>query len=66
MSVIYLNVKRSDGSVETIDEFSFDPKYHKNRRDFRSYVSEMVIQYRDAGELAVYRSQRCTRDWRNK
>lgn len=66
---IYLNMKTSQG-IETVDEFSLDefmPYAKTNRpvKEFRQYVSEMVQNYHLSG-MAVYRSSRCTKEWRNK
>jgi hypothetical protein len=59
---IYLNMKTSFG-VETVDEFQREE--NQTPKDFRAYVSKMVQEYRLAG-MDVYRSSRCTKDWRNK
>lgn len=60
MSTIYLNMKTSQG-IETVDEFTREPG--QDPRDFRKYVSKMVQEYRLAG-MAVYRSSRCTKEWK--
>ena len=62
MRTIYLNMKSAHG-VETVDEFTREKG--QSPREFRKYVSDMVKEYHLAG-MNVYRSQRCTNDWRNK
>jgi hypothetical protein len=62
MKTIYLNMKTKEG-VETVDEFS--PEIGQTPKEFRLYVSKMVNEYQLAG-MNVYRSGRCTKDWRNK
>lgn len=57
---IYLNMRTSQG-VETVDEFTQEP--NQNWREFRKYVRQMVNEYKMAG-MNVYRSSRCTKDWR--
>lgn len=61
MTTIYLNLKSSTG-VETVDEFTQEP--NQTWREFRKYVSNMVSEYQLAG-MNVYRSSRCTKDWKN-
>lgn len=58
---IYLNMRTSQG-VETVDEFTQQPD--QNWREFRKYVHKMVNEYQMAG-MNVYRSSRCTKDWRD-
>lgn len=62
MKTIYLNLKSSYG-VETVDEFSREE--NQSPKEFRKYVSEMVREYQLAG-MNVYKSSRCTNDWKNK
>ena len=58
----YLNMRTASG-VETVDELS--------REDFDSYkefikeLRRLVGEYRLSG-MAVYTSQRCTKEWRDK
>jgi hypothetical protein len=59
---IYLNMKTSQG-IETVDEFAREEK--QNPKEFRAYVSQMVKEYHLAG-MQVYKSSRCTKDWKNK
>lgn len=59
---IYLNVRTGRG-VETIDEFEKEPQ--QTYKEFKQYVSKMVNEYHLAG-MPVYRSERCTKDWKNK
>jgi len=62
METIYLNMRTSQG-IETVDEFTQEAgQYWK---DFRKYVREMVRNYQEAG-MNVYRSSRCTKEWREK
>lgn len=59
---IYLNMK-TNNVTETVDEFTKEPT--QSNKEFRQYVSKMIDEYRLAG-MAVYRSSRCTNDWKNK
>lgn len=59
---IYLNWRTKNG-VETVDEFTKEPG--QSFREFRLYVREMINEYHIAG-INVYRSSRCTNDWKNK
>jgi len=59
---IYLNMKGSYG-IETVDEFTRE--IGQNPKEFRAYVSKMVSEYHLAG-MPVYRSSRCTNDWKQK
>lgn len=61
-TTIYLNMKGSYG-IETVDEFT--QELNQSWREFRKYVSQMVSEYHLAG-MNVYRSSRCTKDWKNK
>jgi hypothetical protein len=58
VKVVYLNIKSIYG-IETVDEFEITDK------ESRRYVSRMIKEYWLAG-IKVYRSQRCTKEWRNK
>ena len=62
MRTIYLNIKSAHG-VETVDEFTREEG--QTKRAFIKYVNQMVREYQMNG-MNVYRSQRCTNDWRNK
>lgn len=57
---IYLNMKTNQG-IETVDEFT---RTTESIREFRKYVNKMLTEYRVAG-MAVYKSQRSTKDWKN-
>lgn len=59
---IYLNMRTSQG-VETVDEFTRGPE--QSPKEFRKYVSQMITEYRLAG-MNVYRSSRCTKEWKSK
>lgn len=59
---IYLNMRTSRG-VETIDEFTRE--VNQTPKDFRVYVNKMITEYRLAG-MNVYKSNRSTKEWRNK
>jgi hypothetical protein len=62
-NTIYLNIKTSQG-VETVDEFSKDEfKPCDKYTTFRKYVNDMVYNYHLAG-MNVYKSSRCTNDWK--
>ena len=60
MKTIYLNLKSKYG-IETIDQFTQGEDAPQEPKEFRKYVNEMVINYREAG-MHVYKSQRATRD----
>jgi hypothetical protein len=62
MTTIYLNMRTSQG-VETVDEFIKEE--NQSPKEFRVYVSQMATEYRIAG-MNVYKSSRCTNDWKNK
>lgn len=62
MKLIYLNMKGSYG-IETVDEFTRED--NQSPKEFRKYVNEMVREYQLAG-MDVYKSSRCTNDWKNK
>jgi len=62
MKPVYLNMRTSSG-IETVDEFAREEG--QNPIEFRRYVSEMIEGYHLAG-MKVYRSSRCTNDWKNK
>ena len=57
---IYLNMKTNQG-IETVDEFT---RTTESIREFRKYVNKMLTEYRVDG-MAVYKSQRSTKDWKN-
>lgn len=65
---VYLNMRSSYG-VETVDEFSseefqeWNSKSEKPYKSFLAYVQEMISEYH-LSSMNVYRSQRCTKDWR--
>jgi len=59
---VYLNMRTSQG-VETVDEFSKQPE--QSQKEFRAYVRAMIKEYHIAG-MNVYRSTRCTKDWKQK
>ena len=60
---IYLNMKTSEG-IETVDQFTMGEDAPSKYSEFRKYVREMIAGYRMAG-MGVYKSQRCTNDWKN-
>jgi hypothetical protein len=60
---VYLNIKYN-GSVETVDEFTLGENVPSNPREFRDYTNAMLREYHTAG-MSVYKSKRCTKDWRN-
>ena len=64
MKTIYLNLKSQYG-VETVDQFTQGDDAPQNWKEFRKYVNEMLRNYRESG-MHVYKSQRCTQEWRNK
>ena len=62
MNTTYLNMLTSQG-VETVDEFTKEST--QTPKEFRQYVNSMVKEYQLAG-MNVYKSSRCTKDWKNK
>ena len=58
----YINLKSSYG-VETVDELS--EKDFTTYKDFLKEFKRLLSEYRLAG-MAVYSSNRCTKEWRNK
>ena len=64
MKTIYLNLKSQYG-VETVDQFTQGENAPQNWKEFRKYVNEMLINYLESG-MQVYKSQRATKEWRNK
>jgi hypothetical protein len=61
---VFLNFRGSFG-VETVDSFTPGIDSPTNPKEFRAYVSKMVSEYHLAG-MPVYRSSRCTNEWKNK
>lgn len=62
MKTIYINTK-CNGIVETIDEFT--QLATQTYSEFKKYVSAMIKEYTIAG-TDVYKSSRCTNDWKQK
>lgn len=62
MKTIYLNIKTLQG-VETVDEFT--QEQNQTYKEFRIYINLMVTEYKIAG-MQVYKSSRCTNEWKNK
>lgn len=62
METIFLNIRTSQG-VETVDEFTREEG--QSPKEFRLYVNQMYKEYQIAG-MNVYKSSRCTNDWKNK
>ncbi len=58
----YYNIKTCHG-VETIDEL--DRNDYATYRDYRDERRRLLLEYRLAG-VAVYTSNRATREWRTK
>ena len=54
---------RTSQGVETIDEFTKEQT--QSPKEFRVYVSQMIKEYKIAG-MNVYKSSRCTNDWKQK
>lgn len=59
---IYLNLRTPYG-VETIDEFTQGENAPIETREFRIYVNQMVREYHLTNQN-VYKSQRCTNEWK--
>lgn len=64
MKTIYLNTKQY-GQTETVDQFTQGEDAPENYRDFKKYVNDMVSNYNLNG-MNVYKSQKCTKEWRQK
>ena len=62
MKTIFLNMKTNFGT-ETVDEFTQEEG--QTYKDFRLYVNQMVKEYHLTNQN-VYKSSRCTNDWKNK
>lgn len=60
--IIYLNIKTNYGT-ETIDELNLSD--FQTYRDFKKELSRLTYEYRLSG-MQVYRSQRSTKEWRNR
>jgi hypothetical protein len=60
----YLNLKTSQGT-ETVDEFTRGKDSPENPIQYRKYINQMVNEYHLSG-MNVYKSSRCTKEWRNK
>ena len=58
----YFNLK-IDNVVETIDEL--DSSDFKTLKEFKIALKNLISEYRIA-KMDVYRSQRCTKDWKNR
>jgi len=62
MKTVYLNMKSSQGT-ETVDEFTREE--NQSTKEFIQYINQMVSEYHLSG-MNVYKSSRCTKDWRDK
>ena len=62
IKTIYLNMRASDGTRETVDEFTPGLDAPSGAA-FRRYVSDMVNEYHMAG-MPVYTSQRACEGWK--
>lgn len=58
----YFNIKTEQG-IETVDEVN--SKDFETRKDFLAELRRLKVEYNVAG-MAVYTSQRCTNDWKNR
>ena len=58
----YLNMRTASG-VETVDELNRDD--FNSHKEFRKELRRLFGEYRLSG-MAVYTSQRCTKEWRDK
>lgn len=63
MKTIYLNTKQN-GIVETVDQFTQGVDAPANYREFKAYVRTIIDEYHLTGQN-VYKSQRCTKEWKN-
>jgi hypothetical protein len=64
MQTIYLNIKTSQG-VETIDQFTRGEDAPQEPKEFRKYVNQMIKEY-NLAFMYPYKSNRSTKEWRNK
>ena len=62
MNTIFLNMRTYQG-VETVEEFTREE--NQTPKEFRLYVNQMVKEYQIGG-MNVYKSSRCTNDWKQK
>lgn len=58
----YFNIRTNQG-IETVDKVN--SKDFESRKDFIIELRRLKGEYNIAG-MAVYTSQRCTNDWKNK
>lgn len=58
----YFNIRTNQG-IETVDELNRSD--FESRKDFVKELRRLKGEYNIAG-MAVYTSQRCTNDWKNK
>lgn len=58
----YFNIRTNQG-IETVDELNSSD--FETRKDFVIELRRLKGEYNIAG-MAVYTSQRCTNDWKNK
>lgn len=65
MKIRYINMRNSNGEIETVDEFREDEGDYKSTSEFKSYVKRMLIEYCMIGNQ-FYLSQRCTNDWKSR
>ena len=62
VETIYINMKNSNGKVETVDEFTSDQ--HATKEDFNSYVAAQLDEYKRAFKgLEVYTSGKAAKEW---
>lgn len=62
MKTIYLNIRTLQG-IETVDEFTREK--NQTFEEFNIYVNKMIKEYHVCN-MGVYKSSRCTKDWKNK
>lgn len=58
----YINMRTVYG-VETVDELTRED--FASRKEFVNELTRLIGEYRMAG-MNVYRSTRCTKEWRNR
>jgi len=61
--MIYFNLRSKSYGVETVDEL--DPKDFKTKEEAEKEVERLLEEYRKSG-MPVYRSSRCTKEWKNR
>lgn len=59
--IVYFNTKSQYG-VETVD--SYDSREFESISEFKAEVKRCLVETRKALGMNIYRSSRCTKDWK--